>query len=73
MNSPILQALREEVEDNKHTRDPIKIAVNTALKRVANRLEKLLEERHARRIAHEEQNAQDERDAFNEAMGDGQH
>jgi len=73
MRSLILQALREEVEDNKHTRDPAKIAVNTALKRIANRYEQLLDERQKRRIARAEQEAQDERDAYNEATGNGQH
>ena len=67
----LLQALREEIEDNKHTRDPAKIAVNTALKRVANRYERLLVERQKERIARAERREKELDDLLNEVMGGG--
>lgn len=68
MKNLLLQALREEIHASGGSGNHAREAVNDALTRIADRYEQLLDARQKRRIALEEQRAQEERDLLNECF-----
>jgi prefoldin subunit 5 len=72
MKSILLQALREEIQANAGSGIPAREIVNDAFKRVADRFEQLLDAKREHRRMLQERQAQEERNLYNEVMGDGQ-